>query len=74
MTFFRINLTERTEGGVQMQPMEEIYQTYAQTVYRYLFSLTRDGDLAEPERGRVRAGEDPDQPHRLHGAPGDTAG
>ncbi len=27
--------------------MEEIYQTYAQTVYRYLFSLTRDGDLAE---------------------------
>ena len=30
-----------------MQPMEEIYQAYAQTVYRYLFSLTRDGDLAE---------------------------
>ncbi|MBE7009681.1 MAG: sigma-70 family RNA polymerase sigma factor [Ruminococcaceae bacterium] len=30
-----------------MQPMEEVYQQYAQTVYRYLLSLTRDGDLAE---------------------------
>lgn len=30
-----------------MQPMEEIYQQYAQTVYRYLLSLTRDADLAE---------------------------
>lgn len=30
-----------------MQPMDEIYQQYAQTVYRYLLSLTRDGDLAE---------------------------
>lgn len=30
-----------------MQPMEEIYQQYAQTVYRYLLSQTRDGDLAE---------------------------
>ena len=27
--------------------MEEIYQQYAQTVYRYLLSLTRDADLAE---------------------------
>ncbi len=27
--------------------MDEIYQQYAQTVYRYLLSLTRDGDLAE---------------------------
>ena len=30
-----------------MQPMEEIYQQYAKTVYRYLFSLVRDPDLAE---------------------------
>ena len=30
-----------------MQTMEEIYQQYAQTVYRYLLSLTRDPDLAE---------------------------
>ena len=30
-----------------MQSMEEIYQRYAQTVYRYLFSLVRDPDLAE---------------------------
>ncbi len=27
--------------------MEEIYRQYAQTVYRYLLSMTRDGDLAE---------------------------
>ncbi len=27
--------------------MEEVYRQYAQTVYRYLLSLTRDGDLAE---------------------------
>ncbi len=27
--------------------MEEIYQQYAMTVYRYLFSLVRDSDLAE---------------------------
>lgn len=30
-----------------MQTMEEIYQQYAKTVYRYLLSLTRDADLAE---------------------------
>ena len=30
-----------------MQKMDEIYQQYAQTVYRYLLSLTRDADLAE---------------------------
>ena len=30
-----------------MQPMEDIYQQYARTVYRYLLGLTRDGDLAE---------------------------
>ena len=27
--------------------MEEIYQQHARTVYRYLFSLTRDADLSE---------------------------
>lgn len=27
--------------------MEEIYQQHARTVYRYLFTLTRDADLAE---------------------------
>ena len=30
-----------------MQTMEEIYQAHAQTVYRYLLSLTRDEMLAE---------------------------
>ncbi len=30
-----------------MEPMEEIYKQHAQTVYRYLLSLTRDADLAE---------------------------
>lgn len=30
-----------------MQSIEEIYQKYAQTVYRYLFSLTRNQDLSE---------------------------
>ena len=30
-----------------MQPMEDVYREYAQTVYRYLLSLTRDEDLAE---------------------------
>ncbi len=30
-----------------MQPMDAVYQQYAQTVYRYLLSLTRDEDLAE---------------------------
>ena len=30
-----------------MQSMEEIYQQYAMTVYRYLFSLVHDPDLAE---------------------------
>ena len=30
-----------------MESMEEIYQSYAKTVYRYLLSLTRDEDLAE---------------------------
>lgn len=30
-----------------MQPMDEVYQQYARTVYRCLLSLTRDADLAE---------------------------
>lgn len=30
-----------------MQPMEDVYRDYAQTVYRYLLGLTRDEDLAE---------------------------
>ena len=30
-----------------MQSMDEIYQQYAQTVYKYLISLTRNEDLAE---------------------------
>ena len=30
-----------------MQSMEEVYRQYARTVYRYLLTLTRDGDLAE---------------------------
>ena len=30
-----------------MQPIEEIYQQYAKTVYRYLFSLTRSAELSE---------------------------
>ena len=30
-----------------MQTMEEIYQAHAQTVYRYLLSLTQDESLAE---------------------------
>lgn len=30
-----------------MQSMEEIYQKYAQTVYKYLLSLTHDEDVAE---------------------------
>ena len=30
-----------------MRPMEEIYESYARTVYKYLLSLTRDEDLAE---------------------------
>lgn len=30
-----------------MDPMEEIYRTYADTVYRYLLAQTRDPDLSE---------------------------
>lgn len=37
----------KRKGGNRLQSMDEIYQAYAQTVYRYLFSLTQDPDLAE---------------------------
>ena len=30
-----------------MQSMDEIYEQYAKTVYRYLFSITRNDDLAQ---------------------------
>lgn len=30
-----------------MQSMDEIYEQYAQTIYRYLFSITRNDDLAQ---------------------------
>ena len=30
-----------------MQSMDEIYQEYARTVYKYLFSMTHSADLAE---------------------------
>ena len=30
-----------------MQSMDEIYQTYARTVYKYLLSKTRSEDIAE---------------------------
>ncbi len=35
------------QGGETVESMEEIYQSYAKTVYRYLMSLTRSEDLAE---------------------------
>jgi RNA polymerase sigma factor (sigma-70 family) len=35
------------EGGEEMESIEHLYETYAQTVYKYLFSLTQDGDLSE---------------------------
>ena len=31
----------------EKKKMEEIYQKYAQTVYKYLLSMTRDSQLAE---------------------------
>lgn len=34
-------------GEKELQSMDEIYQQYAQTVYKYLISLTRNEDLAE---------------------------
>ena len=30
-----------------MQPMDEVYQKYAQTVYRFLLSKVHDQDIAE---------------------------
>ena len=35
------------EGGEGMQSMDEIYQTYARTVYKFLLSKTQNEDLAE---------------------------
>ena len=35
------------ERGEEMESLEEIYQKHAQTVYAYLLSRTRNGDLAE---------------------------
>ena len=35
------------KGGEKLDSMDEIYQRYARTVYRYLLSLTRSEDLAE---------------------------
>ena len=38
---------KKQEGGEGMQFMDEIYQTYARTVYKYLLSKTRSEDIAE---------------------------
>ena len=38
---------KKREGGEGMQSMDEIYQTYARTVYKYLLSKTRNEDIAE---------------------------
>ena len=35
------------EGGEGMQSMDEIYQTYARTVYKFLLSKTQNEDIAE---------------------------
>lgn len=35
------------KGGIDMRDMEQIYKEYAQTVYRYLLSVTRDAHLSE---------------------------
>lgn len=37
----------KEKGGAQMQSMDEIYQKYAQTVYRYLLSRTGNPEVAE---------------------------
>ena len=42
---FRINRQKR--GGEAVDPMEEIYRTYADSVCRYLLAQTHDPDLAE---------------------------
>ena len=45
-TFFCINI-KREQGDEKLQSFEDIYQQYAQTVYKYLLSLTHREDLAE---------------------------
>lgn len=42
-----MNDIERKKGGEKMQPIDEIYQEYARTVYKYLLSKTCNEDLAE---------------------------
>lgn len=37
----------KKKGGEGMQSMEEIYQTYARTVYKFLLTKTHNEDLAE---------------------------
>ena len=37
----------REEGGMRMEPVDEIYQQYADEVKRFLVCLTGDSDLAE---------------------------
>ena len=34
-------------GDKVMQDMEQIYEQYFETVYKYLFCLTRNSDIAE---------------------------
>ena len=35
------------EGETQVQDMDAVYRQHAQTVFKYLMSLTHDADLAE---------------------------
>lgn len=35
------------KGGEEMEPMEQIYQKYADTVFRFIFSKTQDYHIAE---------------------------
>ena len=37
----------KNEWRVWMQPMDEVYQKYAQTVYRFLLSKVHDQDIEE---------------------------
>ena len=36
-----------SEGGVKVEKMDRIYREYVETVYKYLFCLTRDATLSE---------------------------
>ena len=42
-----INIQNEGKGDEKMQSMDDIYQSYALTVYKYLLSLCRNDDLAE---------------------------